>query len=361
MRKYYVDNIRWITVLLVVMYHVIFVFNGIIPEGVIGPIGEFPYLDMFQYILYPWFMVILFIISGMSARFFLEKYSEKEFIRSRTGKLLVPSTIGLFTVHWIQGYLNMYLGKAWEMIPDTMPKPILFLIMSLAGIGPLWFIQVLWILSMLLVVIRKMEKGKLAAFLERTAWHPGLLLFLGVPVWGMAQILNTPLVTAYRFGIYGFTFLSGYYLFSQEQVTNTLKRYCLFFIILSLVSGIIHVRLNFGKNFAVEPVVNSPVTITYLWTICLAIIGVMKKYGNKRNRFCSFMTQKSWGIYVFHYTLILAAGICLTRKTSLSPAATYLFTGMAGFAGSLLVNEIVERIPLIRWCLLGIRNRKEKV
>ena len=37
MRKTYIDNIRWITVVLVVIYHVIYMFNGVSLFGVLGP------------------------------------------------------------------------------------------------------------------------------------------------------------------------------------------------------------------------------------------------------------------------------------------------------------------------------------
>ena len=80
MRKLYIDNIRWITVVLVVLYHVIYMFNGIETFGVIGPFSDVQYQDAFQYIVYPWFMLLLFVISGMSARYELEHRSEKEFI-----------------------------------------------------------------------------------------------------------------------------------------------------------------------------------------------------------------------------------------------------------------------------------------
>ena len=36
-RKLYLDNIRWMTVVLVVIYHVVYMFNGVQPFGVIGP------------------------------------------------------------------------------------------------------------------------------------------------------------------------------------------------------------------------------------------------------------------------------------------------------------------------------------
>ena len=46
MRKLYIDNIRWITVVLVVLYHVIYMFNGIETFGVIGPFSDVQYQDV---------------------------------------------------------------------------------------------------------------------------------------------------------------------------------------------------------------------------------------------------------------------------------------------------------------------------
>ena len=92
MRKYYIDNIRWMTIVLVVVYHIIFMFNSIETSIVIGPITQFHGQDVIQYLLYPWFMVILFLISGMCARYYLENHTAKEFLITRTNKLLCPST-----------------------------------------------------------------------------------------------------------------------------------------------------------------------------------------------------------------------------------------------------------------------------
>ena len=51
MRKTYLDNIRWITILIVVIYHVIYMFNGVTTYGVIGPFSEKQPQDIFQYFL----------------------------------------------------------------------------------------------------------------------------------------------------------------------------------------------------------------------------------------------------------------------------------------------------------------------
>ena len=57
MRRYWIDNLRWVTVLLVLLYHVIYFYNN---KGVFGGVGGFgdgpQYQDVVMYILYPWFM-----------------------------------------------------------------------------------------------------------------------------------------------------------------------------------------------------------------------------------------------------------------------------------------------------------------
>lgn len=221
MRKAYLDNIRWITVVLVVLYHVIYMFNGVVTAGVIGPICKTRGQDVYQYIVYPWFMLLLFVVSGMSARFSLERHTPKEFLKSRTVKLLVPSTIGLFVFWWVLGYYNILISGAFESI-WAAPWPVRFLILAVSGTGVLWYIQLLWVFSLALLLIRRVEKDRLYRLCEKTP--PPVLLGLVFVVWGAAQILNTPVIVVYRFGIYGVGFLLGYFVFSHDAVMDRLQR-----------------------------------------------------------------------------------------------------------------------------------------
>ena len=86
----YLDNIRWITVLIVIVYHLFYSFNC---SGVINNIGirGIPYFDAFLSFVYPWFMCLLFVVSGVSARYALTKRSSKEFIKDRAKRILLPS------------------------------------------------------------------------------------------------------------------------------------------------------------------------------------------------------------------------------------------------------------------------------
>ena len=359
MRKHYVDNIRWITVLLVVIYHVIYMYNGVATAGVIGPFNEVQYQDALQYVLYPWFMMILFVVSGISSRYYMEKHTIKEFLASRTRKLLVPSTIGLFAFQWILGYFNMAISNAFQFMPDTIPGFVMYLIMSISGIGVLWYIQLLWIFSLFLAIIRKFEKGKLYAVCEKT--NPIILVLLGVLVWLAAQVGNTPIITVYRFGIYGVSFLLGYFVFAHEKVIEGLSKYWHVLSAAAVALGCGYVYYYFGENYAMEPVVSSPFSVAYGWIAVLAIFAVMKKWGNVRTTFSAWMTKKSFGLYVFHYLPLAAVAYLLNRYTQLAALPSYLLAGVAAFAGGFLLYEVIVRIPVLRWCVLGVKKEKKNV
>lgn len=355
MRKYYIDNIRWMTIVLVVVYHVIYMFNSMETSLVIGPITRFHGQDVIQYLLYPWFMVVLFLISGMCARYYLEKHTDKEFIKARTTKLLVPSTIGILVMGWMQGYISMASVNSLDTLTGT-PAPLKYIILCVSGTGVLWTMQVMWILSLVLVLLRKMEKGKLLALGAKT--NLVVLLLLGIAAWGAAQILNAPHIVVYRFGIYGFSFLIGYYVLSHENVTDQLTKICIPLTAIAAVLGVAYAYLYFGQNYATAPVMNCPLAVAYCWIACLGIIGGMKKYYNKTNSFFSFMTGKSFGLYVFHYLTLSATAYVLTEYTTVPGIVVYLLCAIAAFAGGILLYEMISRIPFIRWCVLGIRKEK---
>lgn len=356
MRKYYIDNIRWVTIVLVVIYHVFYMFNSIITDGVIGPITAVHWQDAVSYILYPWFMVILFLISGMCAKYYLDTHSVKEFIRARTRKLLVPSTIGILFFGWAQGFFNMIFSDAFRHIPDTLPIFVRYLIMAVSGTGVLWTIQVMWILSMFLMLVRIVEKDRLHMICQKA--NTTVLILLGIPVWGAAQILNTPVICVYRFGIYGFCFLLGYYVFSHEKVTDKLKAYCIPLLVTAVFLALAYVKMYYGQDYASAPVVNCPLAIAYAWIACLAILGCAKRWGDRTRAFSTFMTRKCFGLYMFHYLALSAATYTLTRHTQLTGPVVYLLSAIASFAGGLLLYEVISRIPFLRWCLLGMKKEK---
>lgn len=357
MRKYYLDNIRWITVILVVLYHVFFMYNA---EGVLGGLGKITnldaqYYDIYLYSVYPWFMMLLFIVSGISARYCLERHTHREFLRVRTRKLLVPSTIGLFVFQFIQGYVNMSIGDAFDMM-QGVPAAVKYLIMVLSGTGVLWYIQLLWLFSLMLVLIRKMEKDRLRRICANT--NIVVLILLAVLVWGAAQILNTPVVVVYRFGLYGAAFLLGYFVFSHDEVIGVLKRFFLLLLAIAAALGIAFCMIYFGDDYANAPINRTPLFVGFGWFACLAILGGMAKYGDFENGLTRFMSKHSYGLYLFHYLGISTTALLLGKPGNLPPVTVYLISLSAGFAAGYLLSEVISRVPFFRWAVLGIKKEK---
>lgn len=350
-RKYYLDNIRWMTVLLVLVYHVFYIFNSVGVLGGIGSFAEIQYQDAFMYVVYPWFMVLLFLIAGMSARYALENKTHKEFMKARTVKLLVPSTLGLFAFQWIVGYMNIKIGGGLEMIP----KFILYPICVLSGTGPLWFIQMLWLFSLLLVLVRKLDKKDKFYHLCGKA-NKGIIISLCILIWGSAQILNMPIITTYRFGIYFVGFMLGYFVFSHEEVQGRVKDLHIPMFILAILGAVLYTWYYFGQNFADGACLKSLFTNVYLWVVILAVLGCFMAWGDRTNKFAAYMTKASYGIYIVHYIITLCSCYVLKNFTVLPVVFVYILAVVLTLVLSPILYECIRRIPILRYLVLGIRK-----
>ena len=356
MRKFYLDNIRYFTIIIVVLFHVIYMYNGQSIPGVIGSTNKNQIQDVFQYIVFPWMMVLLFIISGISSYYYLQKYSNTSFISDRTVKLLVPSTIGTFIFGWVQGYYNMLLSDAFSKITPNTNKFFLYLIMSISGTGVLWFNQVLWIYSIILIIIKKYEKNKIWYFCKDHNFI--IIISLGFGLYLSAQILNTPLILVYRFGIYGYAYLLGYFVFSHEENIRHLESNYILLTCISIIFGILYIYKYFGENYALKEIFSSFLSVSYSWFACLSIIGIGKLFFDKEYKFTKIMKEKSYGIYVFHYLFLSSTAYYLHKFTNLHPFINYILVGFSSFLGSIILFEIMSKIPFINWCVLGINKNK---
>lgn len=359
MRKHYLDNIRWITVVIVVVYHVFYMYNAEGIQGVVGNIsGHVPqYWDVFQYLTFPWFMFLLFMVSGISSRLYLANHTDKDFFKSRTTKLLVPSTIGLLAFQFIQGYFNTRLSNAMNVM-KTVPAPVAFLIMAVSGIGVLWYIQLLWVFSVVLIPVRKIEKDRLWKLAGKT--NIIVIILMAIPVFGAAQILNTPIICVYRFGYYGLAFLLGYFVFSHDEVIDALKKNAIWLTIVAVVLAVAFSVVYFGDNYADAPVFKTPLFTLFGWFASIAFLGMGARYLDFSNKFTTVMNKYSWGLYVFHYLGISIVAVCIASKGILPFPVVYLLSLVSAFAVAFILYELISRLPFFRWAVLGIKKVRSR-
>ena len=359
MRKHWLDNLRWVTVLLVLLYHVIYFYNN---KGVVGGIGGFgdgpQYQDVIMYILYPWFMPLLFILAGISARYALDKQPANEWFKARTRKLLVPSTIGLLFFGVFIGWFNSKGAPAGTL--DQLPPAVKYFIWVISGTGPLWFIQDLWLLSIVLLIVRKLDsRQKFYTLCGKTGIVQ--LILMGVLFWiGHQTLVVNPnpqsaqgLLNLYKPLFYLIPFLMGYFVFPHDRLQEMVGRAWAPLMACASVAGVILVITTFGQDNTLPQNLQTPLNNIYGWMMCLAMIGWFKTKFNRTNRFATYMTGASYGIYIVHYLVVASVGTMLKNATVLPPVFIYLILTLAVFALSPLLYEVLRRIPFIRWCVLG--------
>jgi glucans biosynthesis protein C len=353
-RNYFIDNIRSITVLIVIVYHVIYLFNS---EGVPKTIEKtgIQALDAFLYFVYPWLMNLMFLLAGISARYALQKRTKKQFLDERVQKLIIPFVGGMFLLAWVNGWVaNHYFNFFGE---NNVPVFIKYIIYCF-NIGPLWFNLQLFIVSIVLLLILLIDrKDSFWTLAGKSNFI--VILALALPFWGSSFLLNVPVVTVFRNGIYIFVFLTGYFLFSQDIILEILVKFRLPLFLIGIILGIINVYYFYGENYAADECLQHPLTNAYAWIIILGILGVSQKHFNATNKFLEYIKSRSFYWYLTHIPIMAFFAHILITLFKLPMILNYILLLFITLIITIMFCEIVRLIPVLRYLLFGIRKTKK--
>ncbi|MCM1064585.1 MAG: acyltransferase [Eubacterium sp.] len=351
MRKYFIDNLRYGVVIAVIVYHIFYAFNSV---GLVRnvDIPGIPALDVVEYVLYPWFMAVLFLVAGISARYALSRRSDKEFLKERVRKLLIPSLAVMFLLGWGMGLINSCYYDMFQGNGDQIPGAVKYLIYCFCGIGPLWFCRELFLCSLLLVLVRKLDqKDRLWQWGGRVNFPAALLLFF--LVWGSSQILNMPIVEVYRNGIYLCVFFLGYAVFSHEEVQEMLERRRYPLLAAAAALGAVYVIRFWGINFAATANLKGPLVNAYAWIACLALLGCGRAWWNRETAFTRYMRGHSFGFFVLHNYLIVLIAWGIDMLLHPAPIWYYLLEAILLPLLMIPLYEALSRVPVVKRLLFG--------
>ena len=379
MRYHYLDNIRWVTVLLVMFFHVFYFFNAYCVGSGIGGFTDFQPQDVVVYLLYPWLMPLLFVVAGMSSRYALQRKSPREYLRSRTVKLLVPATLGLFVFQWVSGYFGMQVMN-FRFHADMgagQPWWVMYIMWAVCGGGGRWFIQLLWVCSLITIPLHWCTKKMVTSSTSvRQTWQTIVWLL----VFGLALYLSNQMVmdnhgnmqdpsvmfNVYRPMYYLTAYLFGYYFFVREDVQSVLMRLAEMLIIAALLSAIWLVVSTFGKDAYSSEYIKSIANNVCAWLSVLAMIAAFRKWGNSNvsnlqnpplQRLATFLRDASYGLYILQFFVYMSVGYILRAYTALPPWSMYVLLMVAMFSLTPALYYLFSRIPVFRYCVLGIKNK----
>ncbi len=355
-RKYYIDNLRWMAILLLFPFHAAQIWSGGEYSGFYIWSHTNTVLYAFSTAVYPWYMTLLVTIAGMSCKYALQKRTSKQFVAERTKKLLVPLIFGVLVLVPIMTYIaevffNGYTGTYWQQYGLFFTKKT-DLTGYHGGFSPahLWFLLYLYVISLTAMLIVRPQKKYLPKFpAGSVSYFFTVLLF--VPEWLCQYVLN---IGGKSFGQFMILFLFGYYILSEECILQKLKHYRLVSLALCVLSGSLYVYLYCFQNFRNEWMTG--LYIFYGWMGIITLLGIGQSKLDFHNRLSQYLTRASFPIYILHMPVLVVVGF-FVLKLPLVVTGQFLTIVLISAVLTFLIYEIIKRVPVLRF-FLGISRQK---
>ena len=348
MRKNYIDNLRWMCVLLLFPYHIFMIYNNFGENFYIK--GEnIKATTTLLVVTWPWFMPLLFVIAGISTVYAIQKRGISGFFRERITKLLIPLAAGILLVipgqtFFAERFHNGYEGNYFSQYVLFFTKQT-----DLTGYtggftpGQLWFILYLFVISLAaipLILLGRKIKCKSNSD--------------GIPVFLLPCLFILPLLGTFVFNIAGKSigeyfayFMLGYFIVSKENIQLKLERYRLILLGIGLFCMIL-IILWWCDVLRVNDIFGGIFSYFYGWIMILALIGIGRKHLDFTNRFTGYMSHSSFSVYMFHQSLIVVSAYYVFLFTDRPPVQMVLIL-LLSVPGTFMVFEIFRRIPVTRF------------
>lgn len=349
MRKHYIDNLRNLTILLLFPVHTFMIWNDFGSRFYIWQ-GENKILSTLIVLVNPWFMPLLFVLAGMSARYALEKSTVKEFVIQRVNKLLIPFISGMILLVPFQ---SLYARKFFDGWEGSLPEHWNYFFTHLTDFsgydgaftpGHLWFILFLFLISMTaLLLFRFVPYEKLAAGVGKMPVFEVLLLFL--PVWLMYYLGN---FGGFSLGKNLALYLIGYYVLSSDLMIEKLERNVNWLAALCAVGTVASVLMYYRFSYYGDLWVNF-----IGWLSILVLLAVGKRKLNKRTGFTDYFNQASYPVYILHQSILVALAYYVVQISDTLLVQVFGIC-IGSFLLTVLAYHVIKWIPGVRK-MIGIK------
>lgn len=363
-RRYDLDWLRTLAVLLLVPFHALLVF-------VMDP-GSVVYMkdtvdcyacDKIAGFIDQFHMPVLFIIAGMATAFALAKRSGWQYLRERVFRLVIPLLFGIAVIVPPMTYITQIAqGKTltfWQHYanfftfgPDITGRQGTF------TPAHLWFILYLVVFSLVALPLFLLLRRKgIQGIVRGLAWFfakPIALLILGflVVVAARTEFLegNNPI---YYFVI----FLLGYLLMTDERYQKAIDRDWPFMLVLGVI---LETLRQTGQPVTVDgtlPRVLRDIAMEFNhWVWLLGILGLGHRLLNRGGKVLNYLSEAAYPFYILHFLFLTAVTYFVVQIQAVI-LVKYLLIVVLTFGVTFLVYEGAQRVQLLRF-LMGMKPHR---
>lgn len=349
-RKHYIDNLRNFTILLLFPVHTFMIWNNF-GSGFYIWQGENKLLSTCIVLINPWFMPLLFVLAGMSARYALKKRTVKVFVVQRIQKLLIPFLGGMVFLVPVQTF---YARKYFEDFRGSYLENLKYFFTHVTDFsgydgaftpGHLWFILFLFVISIAaLFFFHVLPYGKAECLVGRMSILAILLLF--VPIW-LAYYLGN--FGGYSIGKNMALYLAGYYILGNDEILDRIEQNMKWLVGLCLIGNVVSAILYYNVSYYGDLWVN------YIgWNNILVLLALGRRFLDKRTRATEYLNQASYPIYILHQSILVTLAYYVVQMGE-NLMLQVLFICLGSFILTILAYHLVKMKPMVRK-MAGIRK-----
>ena len=330
-------------------------------------------LQMPMLMLNRWRMDLIFLISGISTAFLLQRRKVAAFARERSGRLMLPLIFGMLVVVPIQPYAQgvanglvepgfvqflarYYTAATWpEKAFDGWEHGYTW--------NHLWYLAYLWCYTMLLALLQPVLNSPVGLRLRQSFTSlrglqllllPALPLFIyTVSLQSRFPNTNDLIHDWYAHPVYFTIFLYGWCLASSDALWAELAALRKRALGLTLATGAVYlglVTLFWGVQevSTTEQWLIWALRNAYVWLMLCTILGWGHATLNRPWRWLPWANQAVYPWYVLHQSLIVLLAYWLV-PIKVGPVAEPLLVGMGTVLGCWLITSvIVQRVKWLR-------------
>lgn len=342
----YVDNLRWMTVALLILFHAAIAYN-VWGEANYVFLDESRVLSSVVILIAPWFMSLMFLLAGVASRFSLRKRSFGAFAKERLLRLGMPLLFGVAVISPALSFVadvahNGYVGNYFEHYGVFFTK-----FTDLTGydggfcFGHLWFILALLLFSLavlpLLVATKKVGRC--------TELSIGVVVVVLAIVAFDAELAGKPLLT------YLGAYLAGYYLFSDQDFVARLAKwkwaFAMAFVMASIMNVVLFVWIDEHEVFN-NACKHAAFVFGVLAAICVGHDCL--DFSNGVTKFCS---ELSYVFYTMHFPIVVLCQYALWCF-GVSAGANFGLTLLIVYPVTLVICMLIKKIKIAR-LLFGLK------
>lgn len=353
-RRYDVDAIRVIALGLLIVYHIAVAFQPWGADLVMFVENEqsLEWVWVLMMVINIWRIPILFVVSGMGARFAMERRDWSNLLSDRSLRIFVPLLFGMFFIVPLNFIIFNYYYKKEQFY---FPHP-----------GHLWFLLFIFFYVLIFCALfnyfKKHPENMFYRFIKSVINKPlGLIPLFALPIVVEAILIQPREYPVFALTLHGFIlgmicFFSGFVLVSlKEDFWTSVRKIKLITLVLAFS---LYLLRSYNVIITESDLISSSLAVNVLtgfesanWM--LAAFGFGAAFLNKPSKSLAYLSSAVYPVYIVHLPVQM---LCSSLVFQLGlPAIFKLVIVLLGtFALSFAIYEIIKRIKWVRF-LFGMK------